>query len=278
MKIDRIQLKQLLFRIKEDKFMIPNGYKAASLGHAMITHIGDTDPILRDELIYEVLENWTLNDVFTIEEVKDFLEIAFDDQHLFFRIGDKHDNSVFTRTFSLLFIAAALYKHNINPYLSKDDIISYLDKIISYLEREVDVRGFVKEKGWAHSVAHCSDVLGQFAKCDELETSDHKKILNAIANKIAHRKYTYIDEEDERAVTAVMNVIRKEHVSQDEFCTWINDLVQIGTLKIFPDDSVIHVNVKHFLRSLYFRLINEEQFNQVLNVLKDALCRMNRFN
>ncbi|MTI71628.1 MAG: DUF2785 domain-containing protein [Firmicutes bacterium] len=73
-----------------------------------------------------------------------------------------------------------------------------------------DVRGYVKEKGWVHGDAHAADGLNELAKCKELNIKELKGILDVVKNKICINDYAYINEEDERMVTAVKSVLKEK--------------------------------------------------------------------
>lgn len=85
----------------------------------MMDNIGSLDPILRDELIYGTLLHWIAKSRFTFEQLRDLLNISLGSSHLFYNLGDKDQEAVFKRTFSVLIVALIINKHRKENFLSK---------------------------------------------------------------------------------------------------------------------------------------------------------------
>ncbi|MFZ3589498.1 hypothetical protein ACOI1C_09490 [Bacillus sp. DJP31] len=68
----------------------------------MVDHIGSTDAHLRDKLIYSFFAKLINGNHLTTTQMHDTLLTCLDDEHLFFGIGEKDTDTVFTRSFSTL--------------------------------------------------------------------------------------------------------------------------------------------------------------------------------
>src|SRR6056297_2433499 len=108
--MDKEKLKTNLTKIANNNYELSNEFDYKEITNSILDNIGDTDPILRDELIYMVMANWISNDVYDRDELKEILNICLDEDHLFYQIGNKNNDSVFTRTFSVLQIAVLINK------------------------------------------------------------------------------------------------------------------------------------------------------------------------
>ncbi|MBI0022415.1 DUF2785 domain-containing protein [Lactobacillus sp. W8172] len=75
-------------------------------------------------------------------------------------MNQPENDAVFLRTFSALLGALILESDNDKPILTDSERQLLFDWSIRYLKEEKDFRGYVTNKGWAHSVAHGSDFLG----------------------------------------------------------------------------------------------------------------------
>ena len=53
-------------------------------------------------------------------------------------------------------------------------------KLIKYMQKEIDLRGYVEIKVWAHSTAHASDAFNELSKCSCFNKNDLIDILNSI--------------------------------------------------------------------------------------------------
>lgn len=271
----RETFKELLRSVKDNDYKVPEGVRPFDLALEMMNYLGDADGELRDSLALSVLTNWMINDILTIEEIHKILSISLDEKHLLYGLG-RTDDTVFARTFSVLIVGLAVYKHRSNSYLSKEEIDNILNKVIKFYNEDKDVRGYVEEKGWAHGAAHGADTLDELARCEEIGYEDLKRILDAIYKKVNIGYYGYIHEEDERMMTAVSAVLERKLIPESEIIEWIKSFEKIIKIGQYPDDLVIQVNMKSFLRSLYFRLIGNSEYDNIINETRKILEKMNK--
>ncbi|MBS4537260.1 DUF2785 domain-containing protein [Clostridium sp. D2Q-11] len=274
--MDQNELKRVLFSIKEEGYEVPGNIKPFDLALDMLTYIGTTESELRDDLIYVTFYKWIINDEFNKDELRKIVKIALDDEHLFYKLGEVGD-SVFTRTFSVLVLALLVYKHREDNYLSKENINRIYNKVIKYIREEKDLRGYTEEKGWAHGMAHGADVLDELAQCDELEKDNLIIILDDIQNKISINYHPYIYEEDERMVTAVMSILNRDLIDEEEILGWIENFSNILEEDEFTDKLIKYFNIKNFLRSLYFRLLKDSSKEALIDKTKKILDVITHF-
>lgn len=175
----------------------------------MLDNIGNPDPYLRDKLIYTVFAHWLVKSDIMNNRLSTILPIILDEKHLFFKIGEEESDSVFTRSFSVLLLACLLFNHRKNHLFTIEQIKKMHEKINAYFLSEKDLRGYIKEKGWAHAVAHAADAIDGLALSSELEYSELKELLEIIYTKICSGSYLYINEEDERLVTAIISILSR---------------------------------------------------------------------
>lgn len=274
--MNKKDLKQLLLQIKEDDYKVPKNVNPFELALTMMQYIGDVDPVLRDILILSILYKWSLEGVFTKEELYKIFEISIDKEHLHYGMGQIND-TVFTRTFSVEIVAICIYLHRKDNFLEKKDVKKALDKVIEYMNKDKDVRGYIEHKGWAHGAAHGADTLDELARCQELEECDLQRILECISKKIQINYYCYIHQEDERLVTATLGVLERKNISEEKTINWLKSFVEFNKVGEYPTDMIIEVNVKNFLRSLYFRLLDKSEFENIINEIIKVLNEMNKF-
>ncbi len=268
--MDRKDLKELLLKIRNDDYKTPEYVKPFDLTLTMMSYIGDTDGELRDNLILSTIYNWVMDRVLTIEEIRHILKISIDERHLFYGIGQV-DDSVFTRTFSVLVADICLSMHLEDKYLTKEELDTVFEKAISYFNEERDLRGYIDEKGWAHGAAHGADTLKSLAECDNFGYEELVKILKAIYNKVNINNYCYIHNEDERMVSAVVAVLDRKILRENEIIDWIKNFKSLDKIGKHPEDMTIEINVKNFLQSLYFRLLDISEYENVVNVTKEVI-------
>lgn len=220
----------------------------------MLENIGNTNPYIRDSLIYAGFCELILNEKITLDHTISILKTCIDEQHLYLNIHmfEKND-AVFVRSFSALVIDLILIKDIENRALPQDLIIETLKKGGNYLNFETDYRGYVSKKGWAHSVAHGSDLLTRVIShplSDEIIS-----ISNCLSTikKCLHTDYAYIDDEDERIMAVIDTLVEKE-LSDENLKIWLMNL------HIFDENDElkkyrIQWNIKKFTLTLYTHLL-----------------------
>lgn len=271
-------LKERLTQIARDGFRVDIDGEQFDLALAMAQFIGSPDPELRDGLIYSAFYTWILrHEAFTAVQLHQLLNLAIDENHLFYRLGEKGTDAVFTRTFSMLLLPLLLITHRKRPYLTPVEIVNLKETVIRCLSQERDMRGYVAEKGWAHAVAHAADALDDLVLCEELGADDLSDILTAIQQKIGTDDYVFVHEEDERMGTAVASLLSRQVLSDTEINDWIRSFVSfVAEVEAGPTNSR-YLNVKNFLRSLYFRLCGRGEYEMICPVIFETAREIGRF-
>lgn len=264
-------LKEKLIEVENNKYFLENDEHYFSLALEMMENIGSLDPKLRDELIYGTLFQWILKNRFTCEQLKDLLNISLDMSHLSYRLYEKEEDAVYKRTFSVLIVALIINKHRKETFLSEKALYEVKEKLIEYMSNEHDVRGYVEVKGWAHSAAHTADALDELVQCICFNKNDLIDILNSIKAKVYIGYYVYVDEESERMVTAVENSFNRKILSNSDIIEWLQGFKLENPNGSYIDNFHLKVNIKGFLRSLYFRLLDKEDSNFIIKELKKIL-------
>ncbi|PNQ87654.1 hypothetical protein C1T20_00830 [Paenibacillus polymyxa] len=245
----------------------------------MIEYIGDPDPELRDDLIYSTLCSWIMEkNLFEEKELLKLLSLVINSDHLFYRLGADGDNSVYTRTFSVLIVAQIICRHRHKPFLDRHEVLHVKDVLIRYLTEEKDLRGFTYDNGWAHGAAHGADALDELVQCEECTDEVYKEALFAIQKVLSNGRYIFQDEEDERLACIVQRIIRANRFASSRVMKWIENLSQCMALPRSRSQFVIRVNVKNFLRSLYFRMRSSaDQYSDLLAILHQTENKLNKF-
>jgi hypothetical protein len=266
MRLSERALKDQLYEIAENEFALPEQAKAMARAQEMLPHLGSPDAELRDDLIYNTLASWILADKFEEDDLKAMLRLLLTEEYLFFKLGESDTDSVFKRSFSVLLIPLIVNCHRERPFLMPYELRELKVKLLDYLEREQDLRGFVLDedetgepKGWAYAIAHTADALDDLVRCQEMGSEELLEILNAIRQKAAESKVVFVYSEDERLVTPVIAALGRKVLTPSEVQSWLADFVPLAQKKEpFPECHRQAQNVKNFLRSLYFRACKPE--------------------
>jgi hypothetical protein len=269
------ELKQQLLGIKANDWNIPENVNKFELALEMTENIGSTDPVLRDELILELLCEMVAGDYLTNEEVKKILKLLLSEKHLFNNLGKVQDDSVFNRAFTVLVIKWIVYRHNNSEgegeFFTDEEIKWIYREVLRYAKEEKDVRGYVETKGWAHSAAHTSDALGEIALCKELNGAELLEILYVLRGKLLINYDSYINFEDERMISAVVNVLERTIVKEEELIKWLRSFENIELTGTYPKDHIIKTHRRDFLSALYFRLKRKNNTEILLNTIDKVM-------
>ncbi|MGN4422565.1 DUF2785 domain-containing protein [Bacillus cereus group sp. MYBK30-1] len=221
---------------------------------AMINHIGSTDSELR-ELIYSSFSQLILGNELAHELLVEILDFCLSDL-LFKGIGENGTDTVFTRSFTSLLIALILYKDNENQFLSQSIIYKAKDELIHYINLEQDLRGYVPEKGWAHSVAHVADVCVELVKNEKIEKY-YSEILETLWKKIFYTKGVYIHNEDGRIIKPILAMLNRGLEIEGVEALIKGIPMEMKCQKEELDDEhylFLKANCKLFLKSFYIEI------------------------
>jgi hypothetical protein len=277
------ELKALLEQVRDNEYKVPEGMDVDLVIADMLLHIGYPDGEIRDGLIYSTFNTWAADNVISHSQLTRVLLTCIGDNHLFYRIGENGADSVFTRSFSMLFISVVLCTHGESPFLTRGLIQTTKEAVLRYITQEKDFRGFVGGKGWAHAIAHAADVLCNIAavkkRADPLKDYNIGKngmleILAAVKALACNGDIVYACEEDERLVSVFQCVAVSGLFSQQELMDWIDGFNPSDTEwweGAIPFSFNRYLNRKHFIRSLYFRLLAGKEYEGVCEHLQNIL-------
>ncbi|MBE5104572.1 DUF2785 domain-containing protein [Bacillus thuringiensis] len=250
-------LQQQLEEIRNNNYIINGALNIDSLSSSMLQHIGVTDSYLRDKLIYSTFYHLIKKDYISHTHLQKLLSESISEKYLFYKIHSDDEDAVFTRAFTTLLIALIIDADTNYNFLSQTDILTVKDQLILYINKEHDLRGYVQERGWAHSVAHVSDTFEALVTNPKLETLHYEEILQTLLSKVCVHSIYYKYEEDERIVYPIVAMLQNG-LDEDILILALRDLAA----QLQAQKPILHIesyeflygNIKSFLRSLFFRL------------------------
>ncbi|WP_346915534.1 DUF2785 domain-containing protein [Clostridium sp.] len=276
---EKEQLKANLIRIKENEYNLGKGENINDYVNLMLKYIGDNDPKVRDELIYTTFVNWIEEKgYFTDEELEALLNTILSKDFAFYNIGSEDDDSVLRRSFSILLVNPILCVHLDKEFLDEEMILKTKDCLIKYLNEEKDLRGYDKEKGWIHAIAHVADGIHALINCKGITEDICKDIMGTIENKLLEGREVFNAEEDERLITIIYyDIISDNLLSNEYICNWIDGLSKVVEIEDRRTRFMARTNVKNFIRSLYFRLLHLENNEEISKAIIDLEKKINLY-
>lgn len=267
-----------LQRIQENHYQLYENENAWNYSQLMLQYVGDTDLEVRDDLIYATFCRWICEkEYFSNEELIQLLDVLLDENHLFFSIGNDGDNTVFTRTFSVLIIVLLLWKNRERSFLEIDKFIRTKDCIIKYYNEEKDLRGYLDNTGWAHGAAHGADAMCELVLSKESDEAILLDILKALEHILCNGKYFLSNEEDERMTRVVFIIFMKELLPKHKISDWIESLTKCISEEYKRDQYISQVNTKNFVRCLYFSLIHQQNTKDITDIIVKVEEKLNQY-
>jgi hypothetical protein len=239
-------------QVKDNGYAVPDGIEPRAVLPELLEMLASSDPIVRDQVGYNVLAHWLMRDQFDDETKRGLLPTLEAKLHL--GLGESGTQTVFSRSFACLIFAVLVSLHNEKPYLKPDDMNHLLGLAVTYLGGEQDLRGYVSGQGWVHAVAHCADWLDEHANAEGIGSEDLKRILNALAHKTEVETLYLFDEED-RLGYAAARAIHRQMLSAEQVETWVTGLAtRVNVSDEQKSNRTRRHNAKGFLRSVHFYL------------------------
>lgn len=269
-KVERLVMQQTLLNlidkdfwvsIAKNDFKTPDGYTLEDLTEVLFGYLGSTDPELRDDIAYIVYANWLRREMYPSQVLRVHVDRLL--ANLNQGISETGSDTVFLRTFSILWLAEIVHNDNKKPVLERDQIKRILAKGIWYLGAEQDPRGHIPVKGWAHALAHTADLILVLACNRHIEEADLWEMLSAISTKIVHStNHIYIHGEDERLASAILEILRRDAIPADKVEGWLKSLAEPdgGSWKgayVEQEKARAYHNTRNLLRSVYLELVSE---------------------
>lgn len=236
---------------------VPEDRPLPDLTAELVTMLGSNDSDERDTIAFSVLATWIS------EGVYDDLLISLGDsicKGLHVGLGEDGTDSVYRRSFSALIIAACIERDNAAHLLPIDPVLSWADQALTWFVGERDLRAFVADGGWAHSLAHGSDLIGELARSRHFTAMELTVLLDVIADRLlASTDYRLTHGEDDRLAYAAMAILHRNLLDLPLVEAWVRRLgagVARTADYIAPREwpPATGFNVHSFLRILYLQL------------------------
>ena len=164
----------------------------------LLDNIGNLNPHIRDNLVYTLFARGFSENAFKQKQIQVIIDSFIQNIGLFRQINQPENDTIFLRTFSALLGALILESDNDKPILTDSERQLLFDWSIRYLKEEKDFRGYVTNKGWAHSVAHGSDFLGATLSHHDFKPKSVSAIFEVITSIFQNLKNPFVDDFDKK--------------------------------------------------------------------------------
>lgn len=253
---------------ERQQYMVTNGDE---LLQNMLLHIGHPDDELRDKLNYRLFVELLSEQLMTTEQMKQLSLTLYGKDYLYRSIGERHTETVFTRSFSALWLSVLLRVDSQLHFLTDEESLQILEACTPYLINEKDVRGFVgEEQGWAHAISHGADLANAVVSHPSFEVRLAPKLLQGIKDSF-WKEAVFVDDEEERLVTILEKLIIHDF-PEEILVEWVEqvfDKLQFYLMEVgyTPQYFSARTNTLHFMKTLYFTLKFTKKMPQLNGVV-----------
>lgn len=242
----------------------------------MLAHIGSADAELRDHLIYRTFVDLLSDNLLSSEQLQYLFETATGEDFLYLHIGEKTTDSVFTRSFSALLVAGLLAKDTELLVLSDDDLQKFFKKIGRYLLLEQDTRGYVQEKGWAHSIAHGADLAATTIKHPKFDLQYAPSILHAL-KLVTWKETVFVNDEEERLIN-IVDALLLQNYSEEALIEFVEQAFDKFEMHLLTQGYNEHffsgrTCTLNFMKTLYFSLKMNNKAPQLQNTIYGQVAK-----
>ncbi|MDB4894443.1 MAG: hypothetical protein JWN15_705, partial [Firmicutes bacterium] len=185
---------------------------------------------------------------------------------------------VFGRTFSALILGEMIAYDGKADFLTQAELEQILEAGLHYLAEEQDLRGYVPDKGWAHSAAHTADLLFALVRHPGLGVAEMARLLDGIAQKVlAPTRYPFVDSEGFRLARPIIAVLEREALPLADVVAWVERVGGTDRRNSFVAgrDNAWHHNTMALLTALHlmitYREVPESARTEVLPAVHRAL-------
>jgi len=294
-----LKLEEIL-SIVENEFAVPKGVDYHELLPELEKNLGSPNSKIRENSM-EILWKWETRGILNEKELIELGKRLA--ANLSFGLGENGTDSVFLRSFSALNLRGVIHTDKLiregklegkKPYLTNELILKWLEQSLNYFAGEEDLRGYIAIKEWAHSLAHCSDLLREIALHPLIGKAEHSKILDVIAKKFTQPANDIFSASEEARICRVIAGIQTRNlVLPGEYKKWLQGIITpysetIWFVDDLKDPNTVNaklnarMNVRLFIQRIAIMLqfsdddivVGQESIYKAISQYRDSLLEL----
>ena len=239
---------------------VPPGLTAGELLPSLLDLLGEHDPFLRDDVGYSVLARWVVQDqLLGPDELRYAVERLTPDLRLGLDGARRRRRPAVRRSYSALALALLAYRDVEDQFLDRDEVHAPARRG-GRLPARRDRPAGLRPRAWAGSTPPPTPpTCSSSSSATRSPTpTDHRRVLAALQTLLTRTTGpVFVDDEEDRLVLVVVDVIGRETIGDDELCDWIDRFgswlaEQTGSFD--PPARAATVNLKRFIRTLHLAL------------------------
>lgn len=246
----------------------------------LLNHVGDLDPDIRDSLVYTLFCRGFEEHAFTPQQRQQIIQLLLQEHWLFKAIDQPTNDFVFLRTFTALLTTEILLSDAESGWLSQTERQQFFNDALTYLSAEHDQRGFVEDKGWAHGIAHGSDLLGAAWQHPEFPNQLSEAALTELQGVLTRQTQPFIADEEPRLAQPLLLALQHNKLTDSDLSDWLRTTNQLLWHPTTKPNSAMNVSLHNWIsliHHLYFWLSDTNVNRQVITDLSNYYYRQNGY-
>lgn len=200
-------------------FAVPAGTSATDLLVEMNALLGSPDPELRDLVAFSAAERWVVRDRLVPPDGLRRLMTLWTG-NLTAGLGTTGDDRVYLRTFSALSLSLVAARDVATPFLTAAEAGALFERLLDYVQRERDRRGFDATHGWIHAVAHSADAFKFLARGRHWTPGQLPRLLAAVTAVLTAHDTVFVWGENDRVARALHAAVRRPDADPAALDAW----------------------------------------------------------
>lgn len=237
----------------------------------MLAHIGHTNSEIRDQVNYRLFMELLSADQIPHTILSEWAPI------LTSKLGAFAQEAIFTRSFSALWLTAIVYADKQLQVLTAEQYEQIVIAATQLVAKETDLRSYIdEEQGWAHSVAHVTDLCIACVEHPMFKLHFAPPMLVALG-QVMWKGTVFVDDEEERFTRLVGALIRRE-MNEEVLVEWVEQLFDRVEQAAYmtgytPAWFKGRTNTLHFAKQLYFELKFSHQYDKLRGITSILIQR-----
>lgn len=220
----------------------------------LLRHLASSDSQVRDKGVFYLFNRLLRQTVLTPAQLIWVKDRLLQDDYLFAHILEPENDAVFLRSFSAMFLAGILYANRTFYHvLSTAELLAIERRVMAYTVIELDSRGYVDGKGWAHAMTHIINVWSELNETPEIQRAD-KILMMAIVLQAYRFSDNALAYGEDSHLTNVLISLMNKHQLYVDYCLIVLQEWQRSLLTMAPQETVGFwnrwYNRNRFLQSL----------------------------
>jgi hypothetical protein len=211
----------------------------------LVDDLRSPDPAVRDDGAYQ--------------ELAELAGAGALDEHLV-ELGDRAaalltDGTVQARSFGALLLALVVNRDTRTGRADDESTQRWLGAACRWYPAEQDTRGWDRELGWLHAVAHGADALGELAASPRTGRDGQAVLLDALVSRaVEPTDQHWLQDEDDRVALAVMAVLLRDGLDSEQVRAAIERLSTGWTEASAAPVPAVADNCVRLARTLHLQL------------------------